>query len=575
MKKVFFITLLIINVFLLTGCTAKKLKEIEKAFTEAKESLAATLEASESEVQRLGAEQSSLQTKYDESTEALSTLTADHASLQTQYDESTETLSTLTADHASLQTQYDESTEVLSTLTADHASLQTQYDESIEALSTLTADHTSLQTQYDETDSALTAANEQLTALSGENDMLRQAISEAITQIDQITASTGQEQAEISPASDESADDGTKIVDDLYTSLAALNRTISDKDTALSEVSAEVVRLTGENEDLQAQLSADHNQPETIEADENPETAVAEETGTGSDSGQEIPAADHSEGSQEIDEESADGSAEQLAETADYADEAVSEPPAGQSFTEPVSGMELVYVPAGSFLFGTESGSPDEASQTEIILDGFWIGKTEVTNAQYKKCVDAGICTSTDLMNLDTRQYADYPAAYVPYRQAQRFCAWIGGSLPDEYQWEKAARGNDGRIYPWGDEEPDLSNQLANIPGLLGDLAAVGQFPEGVSPYGALDMGGNVWEWTSSRYRADIDQLLREQTAEGTILTNPLSPEDGVEWVVRGGSCAPNERNNYTNFLRSSYRDHSAKEKYYLGFRCILQEIPE
>jgi len=210
---------------------------------------------------------------------------------------------------------------------------------------------------------------------------------------------------------------------------------------------------------------------------------------------------------------------------------------------EPDAGTPVyVYVPAGEFVMG--AGTEDERiasqfnwnvsgeqPQHSVTLDGYWIMRTEVTNAQYGRCVDAGACEPPADGNrrYSDAQFADQPITGVTWSQAQAYATWVGGRLPTEAQWEKACRGTDGRTYPWGNQNPtpDLLNYSETG---LGTSKGVGSYPRGASPYGALDMAGNVWEWTSSAY-ADY----------------PYNPKDGREdpesskgRVLRGGSFSGN-----------------------------------
>ena len=239
------------------------------------------------------------------------------------------------------------------------------------------------------------------------------------------------------------------------------------------------------------------------------------------------------------------------------------------NFTEPLSGIQMLYIPAGSFILGSETGEADEQPQLEMELGGYWIGETEVTNAQYRKCVEADGCDETNLMDIYTAETADYPVNYVTYRQAANFCSWIGGKLPTEYQWEKAARGSDGRTYPWGNEEPNTENNYAGIPGEFSDLNPVGSFPAGASPYGLLDMAGSVWEWTSSRY--DPEAYSQDTDREAASAEGQTVPGH----VIRGGSASPAEIDTYLNTLRTSYRSVSDSANYYLGFRCVIPDLGE
>ena len=250
------------------------------------------------------------------------------------------------------------------------------------------------------------------------------------------------------------------------------------------------------------------------------------------------------------------------------------------------SGAEMVYIPAGNFVLGSNPeedyyADPEEESpQMRVYLDGYWMGKTEVTNAQYLRCVEAGVCDQGYYMALYMPGLEDYPVSYVTVEQAERFCSWIGGHLPTEYQWEKAARGTDGRIYPWGSEEPDYDNDLANIPNYVNedgegnDLFAAGSFPEGASPYGLLDMAGNVWEWTSTWYSANYYKTLdAEQELSGSIVRNPAGPENGSSRVIRGGSCAPTEINYFAAYMRTAGRSYlNMASSYYVGFRCMVPD---
>ncbi|MBN1287994.1 MAG: formylglycine-generating enzyme family protein [Anaerolineae bacterium] len=219
-----------------------------------------------------------------------------------------------------------------------------------------------------------------------------------------------------------------------------------------------------------------------------------------------------------------------------------------------INGVTFVYVPAGCFMMGSEDDYDDERPMREVCLDAYWIGKTEVTNAQYKACVDAGACTpSVDRERHDDPEYADYPVVYVSWFQAQTYTEWLGVSLPTEAQWEYAARGPAGNVYPWGDEAPTCD--LANYYGCVDDTTPVGSYPGGASWVGALDMSGNVWEWAADWYGAypEDDQL------------NPTGPADGSARVARGGSFG-----NGRWFVRAAVRsaDTPVILYNYWGFRA-------
>ncbi len=163
--------------------------------------------------------------------------------------------------------------------------------------------------------------------------------------------------------------------------------------------------------------------------------------------------------------------------------------------------MELALVEADPF----EMGQGDEAHTVEVA--DFKIDKYEVTNAQYAACVDAGACqapTNTDSFSRKSyygnSEYHDYPVIYVDWYQAHTYCEWREARLPTEAEWEKAARGSDGRTYPWG-EEIDCSRANYEF-SCAGDTTPVGSYRPGVSPYGVYDLAGNVQEWVQSEYQA-------------------------------------------------------------------------
>jgi eukaryotic-like serine/threonine-protein kinase len=158
--------------------------------------------------------------------------------------------------------------------------------------------------------------------------------------------------------------------------------------------------------------------------------------------------------------------------------------------------MTLVYVPAGEFIMGSNDGDIDEKPERTVHLDAFWIDLTEVTQGMYAKCTAKG-CKKPTCTNGD----ANHPVICVDWANAKSYCEWAGRRLLTEAEWEKAARGTDGRTYPWGNEpascEYAVLDDLVNGNGCgMGNSAwAVGSKPKGASPYGVLDMAGNVWEW--------------------------------------------------------------------------------
>jgi eukaryotic-like serine/threonine-protein kinase len=175
-----------------------------------------------------------------------------------------------------------------------------------------------------------------------------------------------------------------------------------------------------------------------------------------------------------------------------------------------MDGMKLLYVPTGNFLMGSSDADPlaqpNEKPQHTVYLDAFWIDQTVVSNAMYAKCVQVGACTTSfyilkegPTMFMDpyygNHQYDNYPVLFVTWDQAVAYCKWAGRRLPTEAEWEKAARGTDGRIYPWGNQPPNDNLALYDQEG-YGPMS-VDSHPLGASPYGALNMAGNVWQWVS------------------------------------------------------------------------------
>ena len=225
----------------------------------------------------------------------------------------------------------------------------------------------------------------------------------------------------------------------------------------------------------------------------------------------------------------------------------------------PTDGALYVYVPAGEFEMGSTTGSNDEQPVHRVYLDEYWIGQTEVTNAQYALCVSAGGCTAPNNSRWQDSNYRDHPVTHVDWNRARAYCAWAGVRLPTEAEWEKAARGTDGRIYPWGNSAPD--GRRLNYNGNVGSTTAVGTYPTGASPYGALDMAGNVWEWVNDWY----DSGYYSQSPSD----NPQGPATGESRVLRGGSWY-----GYGNFVRSALRHYDFPVDWFdnVGFRCVRSQ---
>ncbi len=238
-----------------------------------------------------------------------------------------------------------------------------------------------------------------------------------------------------------------------------------------------------------------------------------------------------------------------------------------------MEGYQQVLVPEGRFVAGDISGiGYDDEKPAHLVHTGaYWIDRNLITNAQYASCPDTE-CTPPQELDSHKRPsgyygqlaYQDYPVINITWQQANDFCSWRGGRLPTEAEYEKTAGWNPQNgltlIYPWGNFSP--TDQLANYDGVDRDTTPVGSYPKGVSPVGAYDMVGNVWEWVSDWYSPTY-------YSDNQSWENPTGPANGVEKVVRGGSW-------YTKnilHLRVSNRgksipDNVANE---FGFRCVFE----
>ncbi len=237
----------------------------------------------------------------------------------------------------------------------------------------------------------------------------------------------------------------------------------------------------------------------------------------------------------------------------------------GAQAGEMVSWMDsgtLVYIPAGKFLMGMDQA---DAPLHEIYVDAYWIHQTKVTFGMYQQCIKVGACTAPspevgapDYNNLE---FSSYPVVGVTWQQATDYCSWTQGRLPTEAEWEKAARGTDGRTYPWGNDEPACD--LANLLGCYAHTTDTTDFPNGKSIYGVFDMSGNVFEWANDWYSPTY---YSESPAE-----NPTGPVSADYRVIRGTSF---ESDLTQAHIATRHFNASANHRRDIGFRCVVPKPP-
>ncbi len=232
-----------------------------------------------------------------------------------------------------------------------------------------------------------------------------------------------------------------------------------------------------------------------------------------------------------------------------------------QPHPAPIPNYEAVVVPAGWFLMGQDDDRRSNRPQREVYLDAFAIDRTEVTNAAFARFIEdtryQPIGWNKEVVTL----YPDEPVVGVLWRDANAYCHWAGKRLPTEAEWEKAARGVDGRRYPWSDKwDPNRANTAEGGPG---KLLPVGTLTTGASPYGALDMAGNAAEWVNDYF--DFGYYTHAPAH------NPTGPNQVLDHGLRGGSWASPHTHVQTFFRDSS---HSVKPNPRVGFRCA-QSLPK
>ncbi|HRQ24480.1 MAG TPA: formylglycine-generating enzyme family protein [Anaerolineales bacterium] len=260
---------------------------------------------------------------------------------------------------------------------------------------------------------------------------------------------------------------------------------------------------------------------------------------------------------------------------------------AGEIRINPQDQAEIIYIPAATFDMGLSNAQSNilaskwntkpillEQSQPQhsVSLGAFWIYRTEVSNDMYRQCVKAGRCiaplqgnSATRSSYYDNENFSNYPVVYVSWQMSQMYCEWAGGSLPTEAQWEYAARGPDGYLYPWGNSS--WSSALANVENSnIGDTSPVDAYSAGASSFGVLNMSGNVFEWVFDWYRKDYYKT-------NTNWSNPMGPENGDIYQgeqlksIRGGSFY-NPIGNSSVGIHDWERGNSSW--YNVGFRCAV-----
>ena len=254
-------------------------------------------------------------------------------------------------------------------------------------------------------------------------------------------------------------------------------------------------------------------------------------------------------------------SAEELAEDHE------SPPDIGSERERSTDGMIEMYIPSGEFTMGNPQGEINEKPAHTVYLDAYWMDKTEVSNSQYTTCVGAEACSEPVSMKSLKRpdyyineEYADYPMINVSWQQAADYCTWIEGRLPTEAEWEKAARGPDGFLYPWGSEFID---QNLNYSGSgINDTQPVTDYPSGASVYGILNMSGNIAEWVFDRYAENWYSVAAPSE-------NPTGPDTGTFRILRGGSWQTSQVTTQTVYRYPSNPDGAGLDR---GFRCVRPE---
>lgn len=235
-------------------------------------------------------------------------------------------------------------------------------------------------------------------------------------------------------------------------------------------------------------------------------------------------------------------------------------------------GVVMHWIPAGDFTMGSGTESNSRNFAHTVSVNAFYMDVYEVTNAQYEACVTLGECEPPHYDRTDFRpsyfgnpEFENYPVVYVNWHMAKTFCEWRGARLPTEAEWEKAARGTDGRAYPWGKgiscDHANYDGDPASASFCTGDTSEVGKYERGKSPYGMHDMAGNVFEWVSSLY-----QPYPYDASDGRE-----DPTRGGSRVIRGGAWSEgpdDQRVFYRSWVGPDLSETA------IGFRCAKDAAP-